>query len=77
MTEVNYFFFVFLAAFFLVAFFFTAFLAFFFAAMDLTPLSFVRVRATLSPPKNVNNMNYLLFELQIQLDIEKGPKRAM
>jgi hypothetical protein len=29
------------------------------------------------PPKNVNNMNYLHFELQIRLDIEKGPKMAM
>ena len=29
------------------------------------------------PPKNVNNMNYLHFELQSRLDIEKWPKTAM
>ena len=29
------------------------------------------------PPKNTNNMNYLHFDLQIRLDIEKGPKTAM
>jgi len=74
--QADYFFF--LAAFFLVAFFLVAFLAFFFAAMSTTPLSFVRVRATRAPPpKNVNNMNYLFFEMQIGLDIQKAPKMAM
>jgi len=29
------------------------------------------------PPKNINNMNYLHFEMQIGLDIEKEPKIAM
>ena len=75
LTYVNYFFF--LAAFFLVAFFLVAFLAFFFAAMSTTPLCSSGSERLSPPPKNVNNMNYLLFELQIGLDIQKARKRAM
>ena len=73
MTEVNYFFF-FLAAFFFVAFFAAFFFtAFFFAVTGMFDSSIVCLgRTTEVTPQNKVNMNYLLFEMQLSLDIQKA-----